>query len=170
MCASVSVRFCGYKRLCLSLCVCVYVSVCRIGTGEVGGGGGVARVCVLIAVCLCGSACGCLCLFVHVSVCGIFNVRTDADACDCTRGLYRHRKTDLPHRGFEPASVLSLALQSAALPTKLSLRLKVINVTRTPSIRFHHQSFRTALLAESLNTLHGQVLSVGDSKMWPNYG
>ena len=23
---------------------------------------------------------------------GIFNVRPDTDACDCTRGLYRHRK------------------------------------------------------------------------------
>ena len=23
---------------------------------------------------------------------GLFNVHTDADACDCTRGLYRHRK------------------------------------------------------------------------------
>ena len=152
----------------VSVCMCICKCVSNRDGGS--GGGGVARVCVLIAVCLCGSACGCLCLFVHVSVCGIFNVRTDADACDCTRGLYRHRKTDLPHRGFEPASVLRLALQSAALPTKLSLRLKVINVTRTPSIRFHHQSFRTALLAESLNTLHGQVLSVGDSKMWPNYG
>ena len=89
MCASVSVRFCGYMRLCLSLCVCVYVSVCRIG-----GGGGGAGVCVLIAVRLCGSACGCLCLFVHVSVCGIFNVCTDVDACECTRELYRHLKTD----------------------------------------------------------------------------
>ena len=24
---------------------------------------------------------------------GIFNVRTDVDACDCTRGLYRHQKS-----------------------------------------------------------------------------
>ena len=55
---------------------------------------------------------------------GIFNVRTDADACDCTRGLYGHRKrrvrteswlwekekerkkekkNPLPHLGLEPA-------------------------------------------------------------------
>ena len=84
MCASVSVRFCGYMRLCLSLRVCVYASVCRIG----GGGGGITGVSVLIAVRLCGSACGCLCLYVHVSVCAACNLPTDVDACDCTRGLY----------------------------------------------------------------------------------
>ena len=37
---------------------------------------------------------GCLCLYVHVSVCGIFNGRTDVDEWDCTQGLYGHRKTD----------------------------------------------------------------------------
>ena len=68
----------------------------------------------------------------------------------------------MPDRGLEPASVLRLAFESAALPTKLSPPLKVINLTRTPSFRFHHQSLRSALLAEALNTLHGQVLSVGD--------
>ena len=52
---------------------------------------------------------GCQCL-------GIFNARTDVDACDCTRGLYGHRKrvctesrirekSPLPHQGLEPASV-----------------------------------------------------------------
>ena len=30
-------------------------------------------------------------VYLH-SVFGIFNVRTDVDACDCTRGLYGHRK------------------------------------------------------------------------------
>ena len=72
MCASVSVRFCGYMRLCLSLCVCVYVSVCRIGTWEVcvsGGGGGVAGVCVLIAVHLCGCLCLYMCLCVESLAC-----------------------------------------------------------------------------------------------------
>ena len=61
---------------------------------------------------------------------GIFNVRTDADACDCTRGLYGHRervctgswlweKKPMPHLGLEPASVLRLAFQSDALPAEL---------------------------------------------------
>ena len=61
----------------------------------------------------------------------IFNMRTDVDACDRTRGLYGHRdrictgswlweKNPLPHRGLEPTSVLRLAFQSGALPTKLS--------------------------------------------------
>ena len=56
---------------------------------------------------------------------GVFNARTDADACHCTRGLYEHRKTvctgcwlweknPLPHRGLEPASVLRVAFQSDA--------------------------------------------------------
>ena len=45
----------------------------------------------------------------------IFNVHTDVNACDCTRGMYGHRKrvcteswlwdkNPLPHRGIEPAS------------------------------------------------------------------
>ena len=61
---------------------------------------------------------------------GIFNVRTDADACDCTRGLYGHRervcteswlweKKPMPHLGLEPTSVLRLTFQSDALPTEL---------------------------------------------------
>ena len=61
---------------------------------------------------------------------GIFNVRADADACDCTRGLYGHRervcteswlweKKPLPHLGLEPTSVLRLTFQSDALPTEL---------------------------------------------------
>ena len=59
----------------------------------------------------------------------IFNVLTDVDAGDCTRGLYGHRKrghwkltlekNPLPHRGLEPASVLRLAFQSDALPAEL---------------------------------------------------
>ena len=60
----------------------------------------------------------------------MFNVRTDVYACDCTRGLYRHRrrvyignwlweKNPLPHRGLEPASALRLAFQSDAVLTEL---------------------------------------------------
>ena len=58
---------------------------------------------------------------------GILNVRTDVNACDCTRGLYGHRKSlhwkltlgeknPLPHRRIEPASV---KYRSDALPTGL---------------------------------------------------
>ena len=72
---------------------------------------------------------------VWLPVFGIFNVHTDVDACDCTPGLYGHRKRDctgswlweknpLPLRGLEPVSVLRLALQSDALPTKLSRPLQ----------------------------------------------
>ena len=63
---------------------------------------------------------------------GIFNVRTDVDACGCTRVLYEHRKSlhwkltvggtrkSLAAAGLEPASVLHLAFQSPdALPTEL---------------------------------------------------
>ena len=32
---------------------------------------------------------------VWLSVFGIFNMRPDVDVCDCTRGLYRHRKSAL---------------------------------------------------------------------------
>ena len=66
---------------------------------------------------------------VWLPVFGIFNVCTDADACDCTRGLYGHRnslhwkftleKNPLPHRGLEPASVQRLAFQSDAVSTEL---------------------------------------------------
>ena len=53
---------------------------------------------------------------IWLPVLGIFNVRTDVDAYDCTRGLCGHRqrvcagsglreKNPLPHRGLEPASV-----------------------------------------------------------------
>ena len=54
------------------------------------------------------------------------NIHTDVDACDCTRGLYGHRKRvctgswlwekyPLPHWGLEPALVLELAFQPDAL-------------------------------------------------------
>ena len=53
---------------------------------------------------------------------------TDVDACDGTRGLYGHRiqsalgadweKNRSPHRGFEPAFVLRLALQWDAVPAE----------------------------------------------------
>ena len=35
----------------------------------------------------------CVQTMVWLSVFGIFNMHTDADACDCTRGLYRHCKS-----------------------------------------------------------------------------
>ena len=72
------------------------------------------------------SVCGvfsCIQTMIWLPVFGIFNVRSDADACDCTRGLCGHRqrvrteswpreKNPLPHPGLEPASVLRLALSS----------------------------------------------------------
>ena len=71
------------------------------------------------------SACAvfsCVQTMVWLSELGIFNVRTDADAWDCTRGLYGRRKrvcarsglwgkNPLPHRALEPASVLCLTFQ-----------------------------------------------------------
>ena len=67
----------------------------------------------------------CVQTMVWLSVFGIFNVRTDVDVCDWTRGLYGHRKrvctgswlwekNPLPHRGLEPASVLRPAFRSDA--------------------------------------------------------
>ena len=57
---------------------------------------------------------------------GIFNVRTDVNACNCTRCVRTHvresavkddrEKNPLPHRGIEPALV---ACRSDALPTEL---------------------------------------------------
>ena len=72
------------------------------------------------------SVCGvfsCIQTMIWLPMFGIFNVRSDADACDCTRGLCGHRKrvrteswprekNPLPHPGLEPASVLRLALSS----------------------------------------------------------
>ena len=56
----------------------------------------------------------------------ILNMRTDVNACDCTWGLYGHRKrvctgswlseiNPLPHRGIEPVSA---ARRSDAIPTE----------------------------------------------------
>ena len=61
---------------------------------------------------------------------GVFDVCTDADASDCTKGLYGHRKrvcTDSwlweknhwPHRGLEHASALRVAFQLDTLPAEL---------------------------------------------------
>ena len=58
---------------------------------------------------------------------GIFNMRTDVNACDCTRGCtdtiresaresWHWGENPLPHWGFKPASA---ACQSVALPTEL---------------------------------------------------
>ena len=59
---------------------------------------------------------------IWLPVLGIFNTHTDVEACDCTRGLYKHQdskrvctgswlweKTLLPHQGLKPTSVLCLA-------------------------------------------------------------
>ena len=37
------------------------------------------------------AAFSCVPTMVWLPVLGIFNVRADVDACDCTRGLYRHQ-------------------------------------------------------------------------------
>ena len=66
-------------------------------------------------------------VYLHL-VFGIFNLRKDADACDCTRGLYGQRKRvcagkltlgekSLAAPGLEPASVLRLTFQSDARST-----------------------------------------------------
>ena len=59
-------------------------------------------------------------------------VRTDVGACDCTRWLSALGvdcvKQLLPHRGFEPASVLRLAFQSDTLPTELYPPLSSLEV------------------------------------------
>ena len=76
---------------------------------------------------------------------GIFNVRTDVNACDCTRGLYGHRKrvcteselwekNSLPHRGIEPASA---ACWFHALPTELPPRPFTVVAAEAPT---HHQT------------------------------
>ena len=64
---------------------------------------------------------------IWLPVFGIFNVRTDVNACDCRRGVYGHRKrvytenwlwekNSSPHGGIEPASA---ACRSDALPAEL---------------------------------------------------
>ena len=98
-------------RVCVcvcGVCVCVWgggvracVCVCVGGVCVWGGG---VRVCV---VCV-GGVCVCVCVLLKVlhlvyasrvqttvwlSVFGMFNVHTDTDACDFTRGPYGHRKT-----------------------------------------------------------------------------
>ena len=66
---------------------------------------------------------------VWLPVSGIFHVHTDADACNCTLGLFWHHKrvcseswlwekNPLPHQGLKPTQVLHLACQSDALPTE----------------------------------------------------
>ena len=77
----------------------------------------------------------CVQTMVWLPVFGIFNMHTDVDACDCSPGMYGHRKrvctgswlwekNPLPQRGLEPVSVLRLTLQSDALPTELSRPLQ----------------------------------------------
>ena len=96
---------------------------------------------------------------VRMSVFGIFNVRTDADVCDCTRGHYGHRnivragrwpreKNPLLHRGLEPASVLRLAFLSDDLPTELS-----------PARPFHIPKFCAVVIVSSVCFFFSLVLS-----------
>ena len=68
---------------------------------------------------------------------GIFNVRKDVDAWDCTRGLYGHpkRENPLPHQGFEPAQVLCLVSHSDALPTELSPLLLDAPILNAPILK-----------------------------------
>ena len=67
---------------------------------------------------------------VWLPVFGIFNVSTNVDACDCTRGLYGHRKrvcteswlwekNPLPHRGLELSSLCGWLFLPNALPSEL---------------------------------------------------
>ena len=81
---------------------------------------------------------------------GIFNVRTDVNACDCTREMYGHRKSvwtkswlweknPFSHRGIEPASA---ACRSDALPTKLRPHpLKIVLDSRTGSPQDRTKTF-----------------------------
>ena len=82
----------------------------------------------------------CVQTMVWLPMFGIFNTRTDVPACNCTQGLYGHRKrvcteswlwqkNPLLHRGLEPASRLRLAFQSNALPTELSQPQLLCTVT-----------------------------------------
>ena len=68
---------------------------------------------------VCHAVFSCIQTTVWLPILGIFKVHTDDDACDCTRGLYGHRKRvctgswlmwekkPLPCQGLRPASVLS---------------------------------------------------------------
>ena len=82
----------------------------------------------------------CVQTMVWLPMFGIFNTHTDVPACNCTQGLYGHRKrvcteswlwekNPLLHRGLEPASRLRLAFQSNALPTELSQPQLLCTVT-----------------------------------------
>ena len=79
---------------------------------------------------------------------GIFNVRTDVNACDCTRGctdtlkepamkVTSGRKNPLPRRGIEPATA---ACRSDALPTDLHPHA-VRPLTRTSCLQRTRLSF-----------------------------
>ena len=74
---------------------------------------------------------------------GIFNMRSDVNACDCTRGCTGTRKrvcteswlwekNPLPHRGIEPASAAwwSDARPMSYIPSPLSLRTQTDLGTR----------------------------------------
>ena len=73
----------------------------------------------------------CVQTMVWLPVFGIFNVRTDADVCNCMcayghgnrvgTGNWLWEKNSLLHWGLEPISVLLLAFRSDALPTELFL-------------------------------------------------
>ena len=82
---------------------------------------------------------------VCLPACGIFNKRTDVDACNCTRGLHGRRKrlcmgswlwekNTLLHRGLEPASVLCLAFQSDALQTEHGVPPGVLGCSKKKNV------------------------------------
>ena len=105
---------------------------------------------------------------IPISVCRIFvcpntisNARSDADACDCTRGLCGHRKrvcteswlwekNPLPLRGLEPASVLRYGFQSDAVTIPglvwAVITLKVILAVTDDSNRLSWYCYCSAIL------------------------
>ena len=116
-----------YLFICLStLCV----SCGKFGWRYLGKATAAARAALPIPNSACGSF---VCPYKGTAAkqrCGIFNVRTDVNACDCTWRLYGYRtrvctesslweKNHLPHRGIESALA---ACRSGALPTELHPR------------------------------------------------
>ena len=81
---------------------------------------------------------------VATSIC-VFNLYTDADACNCTQGLYGHHESlhwkltlgennPLLHQGLKSMTVLRLALQLDALPTNLVPKYWAISAEDTVSV------------------------------------
>ena len=76
---------------------------------------------------MCLNVCSIFCTYIVLGTSKVHKDVTDADACECTQGLYRkHRnkvctengfylKNLMQHRGLEPAPVWRLAFRSYAL-------------------------------------------------------